>query len=492
MRAQHLCIAAMAALLAATSAQASVEISANPTKNMNCSGGVCSPTAKKAVLNTTDLAGMLASGDISVESDWLSRDIEIDAALSWASAHRLTLDAFRAITVNKPIEVTGTGALSIAVNDGGRDGDLLFLGRGHVMFWDAASDLNINGDSYVLVENIQQIADQFKSGAPFVALAKSFDVRRNNYKHAPVKEISGTFEGLGNRTANLKVDESGSSENAALFSRISSSGVVRDLNIDAAEMSGTGGDDQLVGAVAGNNDGAITNVHVTGMILLSADHSVAGGLVGESDGTILRCSANATVTSLGDSNEIGGLLGINYEEGESHSGSVLDSYSTGTVSAQKQDATNMNVGGLIGEAVGGNISNSYSRSETSESSTRSNAFLETGGLIGEAQDGVEFARALSNSYSTGLVNGAAGGWSGGFVGVDTGTTEIGNAYWDLDSSGISDPSKGAGTPANDPGVTGLTTAQLKSSLPSGFRMNLWRENPKINDGYPYLIANPPQ
>ena len=58
----------LAAMLvaAATSAQASVQISADPTQNMNCTGGVCTPTAKDAVLNATDLANMLATSDVKV------------------------------------------------------------------------------------------------------------------------------------------------------------------------------------------------------------------------------------------------------------------------------------------------------------------------------------------------------------------------------------------------------------------------------------------
>jgi hypothetical protein len=67
---------------AATSAQASVEISTDPTQNMNCSGGVCSPTAKKAFLNVTDLAGMLSSGDVKVTSASIAMDIDIKATLT--------------------------------------------------------------------------------------------------------------------------------------------------------------------------------------------------------------------------------------------------------------------------------------------------------------------------------------------------------------------------------------------------------------------------
>jgi hypothetical protein len=62
----------------------------------------------------------------------------------------------------------------------------------------------------------------------------------------------------------------------------------------------------------------------------------------------------------------------------------------------------------------------------------------------------------------------------------------------MDSSGIDDPGEGAGTPRNDPGITGLTDAQLKSALPAGFDPNVWGQSPNINNGWPYLLANPPQ
>jgi hypothetical protein len=38
----------------------------------------------------------------------------------------------------------------------------------------------------------------------------------------------------------------------------------------------------------------------------------------------------------------------------------------------------------------------------------------------------------------------------------------------------------------------LTSKQLKSGLPAGFDPTIWAEDPKINKGFPYLIANPPR
>ena len=68
---------------------------------------------------------------------------------------------------------------------------------------------------------------------------------------------------------------------------------------------------------------------------------------------------------------------------------------------------------------------------------------------------------------------------------------ISYAYWDLDTSGVSDPHRGAGNIADDPGITGLTDAQLKSGLPAGFDPTIWAQKSNINNGYPYLRANPP-
>jgi hypothetical protein len=67
-----------------------------------------------------------------------------------------------------------------------------------------------------------------------------------------------------------------------------------------------------------------------------------------------------------------------------------------------------------------------------------------------------------------------------------------DGYWDFDTSGITDPSQGAGTPPNDPGITGLTSQELQSGLPAGFRAKIWAQNKSINNGFPYLVANPPQ
>jgi hypothetical protein len=87
----------------------------------------------------------------------------------------------------------------------------------------------------------------------------------------------------------------------------------------------------------------------------------------------------------------------------------------------------------------------------------------------------------------------SGGEAGGLLGKDRAKAgKISNTYWDFDTSGINDPSRGAGDPENDPGITGLSDAQLKSGLPEGFDPKSWGQSVSTNNGYPYLLDNPPQ
>jgi hypothetical protein len=151
------------------------------------------------------------------------------------------------------------------------------------------------------------------------------------------------------------------------------------------------------------------------------------------------------------------------------------------------------VGGLIGYNAAGTITNSYATNAVTGGHGGS-----AGGLIGWSWSNQgEFATAtLISSYSLGQVSAdSQSSYIGGVIGydgVEMGDTVNIQDYWNTDTSGITNPTQGAGYPANDPGLTGLTTAQLKSGLPAGFDKSIWAQKPGVNDGYPYLRALPPQ
>src|SRR6185503_428980 len=116
-----------AAFVACTSALADISISKQPTQNMSCSDGLCTPTAPKAVLNVHDLTTMLASGDLTVQSgngNQTAAGIDVVNSFSWTNASRLTLSAKHNIVVKAPVTVAGTGALSLTYGAGNPDSDL--------------------------------------------------------------------------------------------------------------------------------------------------------------------------------------------------------------------------------------------------------------------------------------------------------------------------------------------------------------------------------
>jgi hypothetical protein len=120
---------ALGLTVAAPAGEASVEISTAATKNMSCSGGVCSPTDKKAVLNVNDLTNMLAAGDVKITTGAGAQTITVESSFSWTSSNRLSLDAYYNVSFRAPVTVAGQGAVTITTNDGGTGGDLMRTDR---------------------------------------------------------------------------------------------------------------------------------------------------------------------------------------------------------------------------------------------------------------------------------------------------------------------------------------------------------------------------
>ena len=469
-----------AALSAATAAQAAIEISSGATSNMSCSDGVCTATGRDAVLNTGDLAAMLAGGDVSVLSGHKAKDIEITATLSWASAGKLTLSATRSVIFRAPIVVAGTGSgLSIVDNTALVHGDLRFFGQGRVEMWDRDDSLVINGKSYVLAKSIAQLAQILSHGPANIALVKSIDAAKTPYDDTPLPRMEGTLEGLGNTISHLSISTD-SNPSVALFGelgQISPNSIIRNLGIRDANIVYTGHDADVAVLVA-ENAGSIVNSWVSGHVTAQGPSGRTGGLAATTaaGGTITRCHADVIVSS--GSTEAGGLAGALVAPA-----TISESYATGSVTG----SGNAMAGGLVGYNFASAIFDSYASGSVSGADNSS-----VGGLVGYSADdpGHGLAQIVSESYSTGAVSGT--GSVGGVLGQDTAQAANRNVYWDLDTSGVSDPSRGAGNIADDPGLTGLTTARLLAHLPGGFARRIWRETDGINGGYPYLRDNPPQ
>jgi hypothetical protein len=496
-------------------AQAALVISSNATKNVACSAGVCTATAKFAVMNAGDLTSMLASSDVTLVSGSEAKDIESKVAFSWASAHRLTLDAYRSIAFDKLVTVAGTGALTLTTNDGGAGGTLSFAPAGRVVFWDLSSSLVINGSSYALVGDIATLAADIASNpSGRYALANNYDATPDGtYTTSPIGLLYGTFEGLGNKIFKLTIiiAHKNQSVNLGFFSGLGTNSVVENLSLTSVKI--VNGAERWNGILTPVNGGLIARVHVGGRVV-TGFASITGGLVGSNSGTILSSDSVGFVQSK-NASMLGGLVGIQW------SGQISGSHSTADVSELTVPGSGFldqtYIGGLVGR-LRGSLDQSWA-SGTVQVGSRNGSAPFVGGLVGYLDPYVDAPGSVSRCYATGAVTGGDGTFVGGLVGVKNGPLEdsystgavVGGAgggvggllgadegqanaddYWDLDTSGVSDPSQGAGSPANDPGITGLTDAQLKSGLPAGFDPAIWAQSPAINGGYPYLIANPPQ
>jgi len=411
---------------------------------------------------------------------------------------------------------SGTAELELQSNNGRKSGKLSFGRKGHITFGNLSDIFGINGSIFTLVGSVQGLASAVAanpSGA--YALANSYDASQDGtYTTIPVPNaLTGTFEGLGNAVSNLSMTVQGvSSYEIGMFYMLGSNedslhrARIADFRLDNVNVQVTNA--YTVGGMVGWNQGIMSNDHVTGTVSGTEAEGI-GGLAGGNIGEIERSDAHGDF--YGDS-AVGGLVGWNFSTIRlSHSGGHV----TCKVSKKSKTKQCSMVGGLVGMNgyANGAIAESFSTAKvTADGPQAGLVYPIAGGLVGLTED----ATVIDNSYSTGSVT--SNRFAGGLLGGDywsTNTPNISNSYaigalvakqsgsiggfvcqasanysndyWDTDTSGTSN----ATCNGSKAGISGLTTAQLQSGLPAGFDPSIWAEDSSINNGLPYLIANPP-
>ncbi|MBV9063002.1 MAG: hypothetical protein JOY77_08760, partial [Alphaproteobacteria bacterium] len=456
-----------------------IVISNDPTQNMTCSAGVCSPTNFHAVLNVTDLENLLAASDLTVSTQFLVghrykdvRNIRIAAPLSWSTVSKLSLGGTYGayVKIDAPVSVLGGGGLVIS-------GGAAFVEGIAVTFSSTNSVFSIGGHAYTLAADFPTLASGITANpSGYFALAGDYDAANDQFSKAPIESFSGVFLGLGHTISDLTIQKGRKlcqgmiAANQGYISYFSLSNLT--VLLDRSS--------QHVGGVTGCNGGSISHVAVSGQISGSGQADAggvagindaasialtrssatvrggqAGGIAGQNDWYIYDSFASGSVNGVIDS---GGLVGNNSYDIES-------SYATGSVSGSKN-----NTGGFAGSNRG-SITNSYAMGSVN------GAGGAAGGFVGYNVGSVEYA------YSIGAVTGSKK-YTGGFAGYDA-NEAIDTAYWDVDTSGFSNRGDGAGFPKYDPGITGLTSNKLQSGLLTGFDKRYWRQNSAINGGYPF-------
>jgi len=275
--------------------------------------------------------------------------------------------------------------------------------------------------------------------------------------------FTGSFDGQGYEISNLFISRLGESY-VGLFGIVDEGGVVQNIGVVNANVTGewyVGGlvgatwgtvsnsystssvtGKENVGGLAGGNGGTVSNSHSTGSV--SGDDLI-GGLVGVSDDTVNTSHSSGSVS--GES-RVGGLVG-------GIAGIVSNSHSSASVSGDRH------VGGLVGYD-NGTVSNCHSTGSVTGDS-------HVGGLVGWNRDTVRNCYSLGsatgewlvgglvghnrgtvrNSYSTSSVTGNED--VGGLVGRNYEGT-VSNSFWDTETSGQS----------TSDGGTGETTEEMQS------------------------------
>ena len=249
-------------------------------------------------------------------------------------------------------------------------------------------------------------------------------------------EFTGTFDGRGHTITGLYINKAG---NAALFGRVDTSAVIK--NVGLLDVNITGGSN-VAALVSGMQGGEVINCYSTGNVEQRGWGYGAGGLVASNSGTIKDSysTVNVIADRYDDSSDAGGLAGSN-------SAIINRSYATGDVTA---------LGGRVGGLVGANSN--------------------INGII--------------DSFATGSVSGVEnlsnGIGVGGLLGTDySGSGSINSSYWHNFSG---NPSKCTGYPAGNTGCTANDTeSYFYSSSNAPMTIwdfnNIWQEN--TND-YPNL------
>ena len=272
------------------------------------------------VIVTTGGAGSPGSqvGDITVEHG---------AHVAWSAATTLTLSAYHDVILQtgSRIENDGKGNLVLRADNSGTGSGTVSLVAGSVNFSDSAGTVSIffnpsvnpagsglNSTSYV---NPAEDYSQFVSGklTAYMLVNTAFDLQnvRNNpggtyalgrdvknvnnsiANFSPIPNFTGLFDGQNLTVSNVTINAPSDSKSVGLFDTIGRTGIVRNLNLTDVTVNGL--NSQFVGTLAGTNAGTVSNVSVTGTMLVDSG-STWGVQVGQNLGTISNSSAAVSVT----------------------------------------------------------------------------------------------------------------------------------------------------------------------------------------------------
>lgn len=272
----------------------------------------------------------------------------------------------------------------------------------------------------------------------------------------------GTYDGQNHVIENLFIDRP-NDDFQGLFGAMvginaNNIAILRNIRIDGVDITALGRVGSLLGKVDDNHHTLIENCQaVNGTV---QGEFTAGGLVGANNGTLTGppasnqtllqyCFADIDVIFTGDGTsgidiKIGGLVGCGQR------GTIRNSFALGDVNGINGTHKADRVGGLAGCIDQGSVTNAYALGVVTADNNN------TGPLVGRG---------------AGLGAGAGGG--------------ITNSFYNVANT--------------DPSFNTLGTAETETNLKdedtfknAGWDFdNIWAIDPTVNNGFPYLLSNPP-
>jgi filamentous hemagglutinin family protein len=375
-------------------------------------------------LATTDVELVAERGALSVDGPvtWASGnrltlasrqgDVAVNGALRATGANaQVAIDAGQRVQIAAPVALTGANALFTLDHGGGYS-----LANGAVVTLSGAgAGFQSNGYRYSVIQTLAQLQAINGNLDGLYVLGNNI---AGSYYGTAFKTIgagasfAGVFDGLGNSISNLVI--SSSDPYAGLFGR--NAGTLANLDLKSLRVNAAAGVGPVViGGLAGENVGRISNVRAFGM-QVSAGASrtnTLGGLVGVNRGAVEQASFAGSATGNWMSSAVGGLVGENALIGPDRPASLV-SDSTTNANVSGGASNQASIGGLVGINRGGVIRRSTSLGSTSGYNLAS---VNVGGIAG-----VNLRGEIVGSTASGRVTGgSSGGTVGGFVGFNTGT-----------------------------------------------------------------------
>ncbi|MGA7782033.1 MAG: filamentous hemagglutinin N-terminal domain-containing protein [Paraburkholderia sp.] len=430
------------------------------------------------------LAGNLSRGtSVTVNAtgaNGATGDINVQDGMTWNGASTLALNAYHSISLAPGMTIANKGAGNLtlradstAIDNGGSVtnlGTIDWSGSTGIVSalydmngtytagaidsnsaWSAApfSGLVTQVTAYQLVNSIadleavnNNLAGDYALGTNVIAPAMTSVPALGSVSGTP---FTGQFDGMGYSLTipALFGQPDVSTVGTGLFSVIGTTGVVRNLNLSALAIS-----DGPDGLLAGENDGLVTHVNISGRVSGQNDANVtpgpaAGGIVAINRGTIEQSSESAFVSGVGIAT--GGAVGENF-------GTIIQVAATGTIFSGITGPT----GGLVGLNAG-TVNESYSTGTVGSEAVR-------GGLVGENTGTIQQSYTASPQV---VVVGIVGGLAGSNQG-----TIANDVYWNISvepglEPGVGFPAGGVGSGTPVPASSTLTTAQMSTAASFG-------------------------